>query len=508
MSAIGRVAALALGVGLIGQSGAAEARTVTGVRFWSLGDITRIAIEVDGPFRFRFDRAANPPRLFFDIPDSKPAMAPRGVHTIPVGDGVVRQVRIAENQRGVTRVVLDLNVAADFTTSELVNPHRLMVEVRPIGLKPAPPSEAVPQAPQVPQPPVALPPAIRKPVAKVFVPPEGQPASSRPVVTIAQPPVELTRGRVGPMPRITASPMRVGPPPPIAPAKSVVPVPSMPEIARAKEPVRPLVTSATAPPIPKDAVPSPARRNTISGDRSMTRVLGLKIGRVVIDPGHGGHDAGTIGPKGLAEKDLVLDIAKRVGQLIETRMGSEVIYTRSDDRFIPLEARTELANEVRADLFLSIHANASPLLSASGSETFYLNFTTSRGDLDVAARENAGSQRSVFELKEMLEKIALKDKVDESREFAAKVQTSLYSMYSKGNPKLRNRGVKKAPFVVLIGASMPSVLAEVGFVSNPREEALLKKTDQRQKLAEALYKGLSAYSGTLSHFQVAKRDDE
>ena len=150
----------------------------------------------------------------------------------------------------------------------------------------------------------------------------------------------------------------------------------------------------------------------------MIRVLGLKVGRIVLDPGHGGHDTGTVGPEGLREKDLVLDVAKRLGALIEERMGSEVIYTRSDDTFIPLERRTEIANEAKADLFLSIHANSSPLRTAAGVETYYLNFTTSKAALDLAARENAGSQKSVYELQDLLEKIALKDKVEESREFA------------------------------------------------------------------------------------------
>ncbi len=139
-------------------------------------------------------------------------------------------------------------------------------------------------------------------------------------------------------------------------------------------------------------------------------------------------------------------------------------------------------------------------------EAYYLNFTTSRTALDVATRENARSERSVFDLREVLQKIALKDKIDESREFAARLDASLYGLSSKSNPGAKNRGVKKAPFVVLIGASMPSVLAEIGFLTNAGDEALLKKPEHRQKIAEALYKGVANYAETLSHFQVAKRD--
>jgi N-acetylmuramoyl-L-alanine amidase len=237
----------------------------------------------------------------------------------------------------------------------------------------------------------------------------------------------------------------------------------------------------------------------------MTRVLGLKVGRIVLDAGHGGHDTGTIGKNGLYEKDLVLDVTKRLGALIETRLGAEVVYTRSDDTFVGLEDRTRLANEHRADLFLSIHANSSPARNSSGVETYYLNFTTSKEGMEVAARENASSQSTVYELRDLLQKIALHDKIDESRAFAAKVQQGLYTASARAINKTKNRGVKKAPFVVLIGASMPSVLAEIGFVSNPKDEVLLKRQDVRQKIAEGLYKGLAQYAGTLSQFQVAKK---
>ena len=237
----------------------------------------------------------------------------------------------------------------------------------------------------------------------------------------------------------------------------------------------------------------------------MVRVLGLKVGRIVLDAGHGGHDTGTVGPGGLTEKDLVLDVTRRLGALVDERLGAEVIYTRSDDTFIPLERRTEIANDAKADLFLSIHANSSPLRTAAGVETYYLSFTTSKTALDVAARENASSEKSIYELQDLLQKIALKDKVDESHDFATRVQESLFAASVKTNPRARDRGVRKAPFVVLIGASMPSVLAEIGFISNSHDESLMSRSDHRQRIAEALYKGLSSYAATLSHFQVAQR---
>ena len=302
-----------------------------------------------------------------------------------------------------------------------------------------------------------------------------------------------------------------GPPVPAIPPETTAALPAAVRPSPAKaEPPAPKPELAAAPAAAPAPAASPveipkAAKHTSTGANSLTRALGLKVGRIVIDAGHGGHDQGTEGPKGLLEKDLVLDVAMRLGKLIEDRMGAEVIYTRSDDTFIPLEQRTTLANEKKADLFLSIHANSSPYPRIAGIETFYLNFSDSKEALDVAARENASSQKSIFELQGIIEKITQHDKAEESKEFAGRVQAALYAFSAHNVPGEKNRGVKKAPFVVLIGASMPSVLAEIGFLSNPREEALLKKPDYRQKLAEALYRGVTRYADGLSHFQVAQK---
>ncbi len=244
---------------------------------------------------------------------------------------------------------------------------------------------------------------------------------------------------------------------------------------------------------------------TLSGDRSLTRALGLKIGRIVVDAGHGGHDTGTIGPNGLLEKDLVLDVSLRLGRLLETRLGADVIYTRDDDTFIPLETRTAIANEHQADLFISVHANSSSDPSARGVETYYLNFTSNPDALEVAARENAVSEKSIFELQDLVKKITLKDKIDESRELATDVQQCLYAGLATRHSTLRDRGVKKAPFVVLIGANMPSILAEISFVSNPTDEAKLETPEYREKIAESLYKGIAKYADGLSGVKVASK---
>jgi N-acetylmuramoyl-L-alanine amidase len=257
-----------------------------------------------------------------------------------------------------------------------------------------------------------------------------------------------------------------------------------------------------------DTPESREARPTAAGDRSLTRALGLKIGKIVIDAGHGGHDTGTIGPNGLLEKDVVLDVAKRLGRLLETRLGAEVVYTRRDDTFIPLETRTAIANRERADLFISIHANSSHDSDARGVETYYLNFTSSPEALEVAARENAVSEKSIHELQDLVKKIALKEKIEESREFAGDVQESLYGGLALNNAGIRDRGVKKAPFIVLIGANMPSILAEISFVSNPTDERKMETSEHRQRIAESLYRGVSRYVNGLSGVKVASKIDK
>jgi N-acetylmuramoyl-L-alanine amidase len=250
--------------------------------------------------------------------------------------------------------------------------------------------------------------------------------------------------------------------------------------------------------------PAHAAEPTPTAQPSMARVLGLRVRRIVIDAGHGGHDSGTIGPGGIEEKDIALDVALRLGHLLQQRLGAEVIYTRRTDKFVPLEERTAIANGAHADLFLSIHANSSSDPEVRGVETYFLNFTSSPEAMAVAGRENADSNRSVYDLSDLVRKIALSDKIDESREFAGDVQQQLYSGLLTDNPGLRNRGVKQAPFVVLIGAQMPSILAEISFLTNPESALELSRPRYRERLAEALYRGVAEYVDGMSGIRVAK----
>lgn len=469
------------------------------VRFWSMPEVTRIAVPSNGEAPVRSERLINPDRIFFDIPTVLPLANHRKMQAIPVNDALVKQIRLAETQPGVTRVVCDLNGPAEFVLSHLTNPDRVIIELRHTGSSPVSKATSTSE--------VA---SAKSSGPKQFVPPAARLArvdfsglavdNVRQVVLTSRVPQDGSKAvphAKFPLWAAVEQPVKTSSVPLTASARTTV-ARAMPAVVT----VAP-VTPATV--IARETETGLMAKRTSEGDRTLARVLGLKMTRIVIDAGHGGHDVGTTGPTGLNEKDLVLDVARRLGSLVEQRMGAQVIYTRGDDTFIPLEKRTEIANAQKADLFLSIHANSSPVKTASGVETYYLNFTTSRDALDTAARENAGSQGTMYDLNDLIRKIALKDKVDESKEFAASVQTSLFNLSSRNNPKAKDRGVRKAPFVVLIGAQMPSILAEVGFVSNPRDEAAMKRPETRQKIAEALYKGLSGYAGTLSHFQVARQ---
>ena len=235
-----------------------------------------------------------------------------------------------------------------------------------------------------------------------------------------------------------------------------------------------------------------------AGQLSLTRELGLKINRIAIDPGHGGYDAGTIGPHGLLEKSLCLDVALRLGQLIEENIpGAEVVYTRKDDRHVSLEDRTAIVNRANADLFISIHANSSRNREARGVETYSLSLATSQESAELAMRENALAQSSLHDLPELIKKIAGNEKLAESKQLAVDVQNALSQSLQLAGRSEMNRGVKQAPFIVLTGANMPAVLAEISFASNATDENLLLESSQRQRLAEGLYRGIAAYLDSL-----------
>ena len=293
------------------------------------------------------------------------------------------------------------------------------------------------------------------------------------------------------------------------------PVPPAAPVARdLKLDVRPLpVSEVPVSPRPKETAPAvavppipTAPSLNLNGQFSLARQLGLGISRIVIDAGHGGHDPGARA-NGLAEAELVMDVAGRLRKLLERQPGIEVAMTRETDVFVPLEQRTAIANREGADLFLSIHANASRNAKARGVETYFLNFASNPEAEAVAARENSTSGRTMHSLPEIVRAIALNNKLDESRDFADMVQKSMVRKLGNRNGQLRDLGVKQAPFVVLIGAGMPSVLAEISFLTNKQDAQLLKTMAYRQQIAEALFDAVLKYQGSLKKMKaVASRE--
>jgi len=542
---------------------------VTGVRHWSTPDYTRVAIDVEQEVKFGSQRISNPDRIFFDLHDTKLASTLVG-KTFDVDDGFLKKIRVAEFKPGRTRIVLEVDDLASYDAFLLPDPYRLIIDIHGKDVhgkqkrltastasakshasatetdamassesddeSSAVESRALPpgRIADVPVPAQSKADAAgsrRSGLVETDLPPEDASADSKPNTarTVNNGGVIKTsvavKGSNRKIPKTivaadddsdvgTNHDARVLPNKDGKDAAAVASAePSSSSVTPSRRKKSRSPAKASSAPDTDDLhsdlnLESREARPNAAGDRSLTRALGLKIGKIVIDAGHGGHDTGTIGPNGLLEKDVVLDVAKRLGRLLESRLGAEVIYTRQDDTFIPLETRTAIANRERADLFISIHANSSRDADARGVETYYLNFTSSPEALEVAARENAVSEKSIYELQDLVKKIALKEKIEESREFAGDVQESLYGGLALNNVGIRNRGIKKAPFIVLIGANMPSILAEISFVSNPTDERKLETSEHRQRIAESLYRGVSKYVNGLSGVKVASKIDK
>ncbi len=405
-------------------------------------DVVRVTIEMDQELPYRQEQLDHPRRLFFDLRGAYPA--PGLVdRALKYEDDVVREIRLGRHPQNTTRVVFDTEGTQSYSVFTLYNPYRLIVDFH----RPAVASNTAQRVDALPAPPPAA--VAPAPAPTTVKPPVSPPASVKP------------------------------PPAPMATAPNI-PVSNAPPPASA------------LPSVPAPAVPA-ANSN---GQFSLARQLGLGVSRIVLDPGHGGHDPGALG-SGLNESELVLDVTLRLKKLLEKQPGIEVVMTRDNDVFIPLEQRTAIANREGADLFLSIHANASRNARARGVETYFLNFASNPEAEAVAARENSGSGQTMHSLPDIIRAIALNNKIDESRDFAEMIQKSMVRKLSGRNKELRDLGVKQAPFVVLIGAGMPSVLAEIAFVSNKQEGQLLKTSAYRQQIAEALFEAVGKYQKAL-----------
>ena len=450
----------------------------------TLNDLVRVVIELDREVPYHDERIANPDRVFIDLRGVKPAKGLK--RSMKFDDGVVRQVRIGQPTDDVTRVVLEVDGTASHSVFALYNPYRLVVDCERPRTATTPTPAPIASAPL-----------------------------ARTLSTVSMPPTVLTNARLIAAARASltrpSQTARAQTRPPLAARVTTTDLPE--PAAPASAPVASAATATTgsaATSRAKDASKSdpgtPASSGppsaNLQGRFSLSRQLGLGISRIVIDAGHGGHDPGAQ-VKGLDESELVLDVALRLEQLLVAQPGVEVVMTRRGDVFIPLEERTAIANREGADLFLSIHANASRSGKARGIETYFLNFASNHEAEAVAARENATSERTMHSLPDIVKAITLSDKVDESRDFATIVQRSMVERLRAKNRLLRDLGVKQAPFVVLIGAVMPSVLAEISFVTNPQECKLLKTPAYRQHIAEALFDGVAQYQRSLKTISTA-----
>ncbi|HEX4642722.1 MAG TPA: N-acetylmuramoyl-L-alanine amidase [Candidatus Acidoferrales bacterium] len=501
---------------------------VSRIRTWNADTYTRIVIDVGTKVKYQAARISGPDRIYFDIEGSKLSSALERKPVELDGGGLLKTVRVAQKLPGVVRVVLEVNHVTDYSVFLLPDPYRLVVDV--YGTATAAEQAARNVAPPAGPTTADAAPATSgdkstKDTAAKAIPKETEKAESKSVTAASA--------------NVSGPPRAAGDAAPVASyddakpapgktvrgsgkndAKSAALAPSSADASRQDGTAGPTLSAEANPgtpellPLPSHPTwPKKSKRAmksahdqaqemgppaipdlTLDGQHSLTRALGLKIGRIVIDAGHGGHDTGTIGPTGLMEKDLCLDVALRLGKIIQLKLpGAEVVFTRNDDTFIPLERRTEIANEAKADLFVSVHANSSQDRQARGIETYYLNFTGSSDAMEVASRENALSGNAVHDLQDIVKKIASNEKIEESKDLAAMIQDSLSRRMENVNRGERNRGVRKAPFVVLIGADMPSVLSEVSFLSNPSDEQWLKKPENRQRIADGLYQGIETY---------------
>ena len=452
---------------LSGVTTLSKTTSVDNIRYWEAQNSVRVVVDVGGDVTFMQGEAKDPDRVFIDVTPARLNSALIG-KLWPVKSGLLQQIRVGQYDMSTVRVVLDLGTIGRVTSFVLRDPDRLIIDV--LGkdaVNAASPAAPAPNSNNAQQPHTA---AVT-PAETVTTP---APEAAKPAGKSAGTTASAAKKTEDTKPAGTAT----------APATTA-----------------PSTTTAATTGDSKVIVPAKA---TNAGTRSLVRSLGLKLSRVVIDAGHGGHDTGTIGPGGYTEKELVLDVAARLKTLIENELGAEVVMTRTDDSFVPLESRTAIANQQEADLLISIHANSSTDRSVHGVETYYLNFTSSREALETASRENASSDRSIHQLQDLVKKIMLQDKVDESRELAQHIEKAMAVRKGSG----ADRGVKRAPFVVLIGANMPSVLAEVCFISNPQDEKNVKTPETRQAIAESLFAGVKSYAESLSGTKTAKVQDK
>ena len=469
-----------------------------------LPEALRITLELAREVPFYSQRIEGPPRVFIDLQNTRP-VEPLSGAAIPFPDDMVKQIRVGRQADARTRVVLDLRGAGRYSIYTLYEPYRIVVDFERPAASDTVAARGNDRSASAARAPVA-PPRAADPTSPPAsgnartVERRGLTGDVEVASTVDRKVTSPAANDTAPVHAVTKPTQQSDVVVAQTTVRRTVPVKdvstsavSEPAASPQAEPVDPLETAVVpgndAAPARPAPLPPSANRN---GNFSLSRQLGLGIAKVVIDAGHGGHDPGAQA-RGLTEADLVLDVALRLEKLMLKEGGFEVVLTRRTDSYVSLEERTAIANKAGADLFLSIHSNASASASARGIETYFLNFAPNTEAEAVAARENAGEARTMRSLPEIVRAIAMNNKRAESRDFASMVQNSMYTEMRKSNKELRNLGVKQAPFMVLVGATMPAVLAEISFITNRQDATLLKTDKYRQQIADALLAGVKRY---------------
>ncbi|EPR44530.1 cell wall hydrolase/autolysin [Desulfovibrio sp. X2] len=417
-----------------GASSQGGSVTLDHVRWHSSDEYTRVVLDLSGEARFKWQLlAANPDadtphRLYIDLLDT--GLSKSSAQDKTVRDGILKQIRTAQNTPDTVRVVLDFNKFQDYKLFQLYDPYRVVVDV--------------------------------------YAPRKGQPAKA---VTAAASgdsgPTSAKSARESASRSKSRSRSRSG--------KGAM------NVASSRE--------------PEPITPGPSQRKH---SESLIEQLGLSVDTIMIDPGHGGKDSGAIGAGGLYEKNVVLRAAKILGAKLEAR-GFHVVYTRSTDKFIPLEERTAMANVRKADLFISLHCNAADDSSAKGLEVYSLNLAKTKDAVRVAARENAVTAKRISDLQVILTDLMLNSKVKESKDLAGDVQGGILRSVRKTYP-LHDRRQREAPFYVLMGAKMPAILVEMGYITNPTEARKLDSDSYLDDLCDGIVAGVGSYKRTIERY--------
>ena len=451
---------IALPRSMIGNAQLMKLSNVLPVKYWSSKDYTRVVIKTSGPVAYREELlekvGEQPRRLYIDFQDSY--IDPRYRSPVPIEDGLLKRIRTGQFSPDTVRVVLDIESISNYKIFSLPDPFRVVIDVRGQAKKKVV-RTVVPPAPP------ALVPRKQSPMVsdgpQPLSPPKLNPTSQPETIISAQQPTS-------PSDREPLEGDSVGP------------------IIVLKENKKATANGSTR------NSPRLALSRAESSGPSLAQQLGLGVGKIVIDPGHGGKDPGAIA-FGMKEKDIVLGVAKKLAEQLQKDLDADVILTRESDLFLPLEERTAIANTNDADLFISLHINAHPSPRVKGFETYFLNLSTNEEAMRVAARENATSTHQMSDLQDILSDIMQNSKIYESSRLAERVHTSIESGLSEPPFALKDMGVKQAPFYVLIGAEMPAILIELAFISNPEDAKLLADDQFISELAGNISSGIQQY---------------